>query len=67
MLLVERAWPPLIWGLAVAILFLAVSWLGVWLFAPRALRIAGVVLFALGLIAALAPLARLRWPATPRC
>ncbi len=63
MLLVERAWPPLVWGLAVAILFLAVSWLGVWLFAPRALRIAGVALFALGLVAALAPLLRLRWPA----
>jgi uncharacterized protein (TIGR02302 family) len=62
-LLVERAWPPLIWGLAVAILFLAVSWLGVWLFAPRALRVAGVALFALGLVAALAPLLRMRWPA----
>ena len=63
MILVERAWPPLIWGLAVAILFLAVSWLGVWLFAPRALRIAGVALFTLGLVAALAPILRLRWPA----
>jgi len=61
-LLVERAWPPLIWGLAVAILFLAVSWLGVWLFAPRALRIAGVALFSLGLVVALAPLLRMRWP-----
>ena len=49
--------------LAVAILFLAVSWLGVWLFAPRTLRIAGVALFALGLVAAIAPLLRLRWPA----
>ena len=35
-LFVERAWPPIVWGLAVAILFLAVSWLGAWLFAPRA-------------------------------
>ena len=61
-LLVERAWPPLVWALAVAALFLALSWLGVWAFAPRALRIGGVVLFALALIVALAPLVRLRWP-----
>ena len=45
------------------ILFLGVSWLGAWLFAPRALRIAGVALFGLGFLAALAPLLRLRWPA----
>ena len=62
-LVLERAWPPLVWGLAVAALFLAVSWLGLWLVAPLALRVAGVVLFALGLAAALAPLLRLRWPA----
>ncbi len=62
-LLIERAWPPLVAAIAVAILFLAVSWLGAWLFAPRALRVAGVVLFALGLLVALAPLLRLRWPA----
>ena len=62
-LLVEHAWPPIVWGLAVAILFVALSWLGVWLFAPRALRIAGVVLFALAVAASLAPLIRLRWPA----
>jgi uncharacterized protein (TIGR02302 family) len=61
----ERAWPPLVWGLAVAILFLAISWLGLWIFAPRTLRIAGVALFSFGLVAALAPLARLRWP-SPR-
>jgi uncharacterized protein (TIGR02302 family) len=63
MLFVERAWPPIVWGLAVAILFLGVSWLGAWLFAPRALRIAGVALFGFGFAVALAPLARLRWPA----
>ncbi len=62
-LIVERAWPPIVWGVAVAILFLAVSWLGVWIFAPRALRIAGVALIAIGLLTALAPLVRLRWPA----
>jgi uncharacterized protein (TIGR02302 family) len=62
-LLIERAWPPLVAALAVAILFLAVSWLGAWLFAPRALRVAGVALFALGLLVVLAPLLKLRWPA----
>ncbi|MBV8107314.1 MAG: TIGR02302 family protein [Hyphomicrobiales bacterium] len=62
MLLVERAWPPLVWALAVAALFLALSWFGVWLVAPPVMRVGGVVLFALALLAALAPLARLRWP-----
>ena len=61
-LFVERLWPPLAWALAVVVLFLAVSWLGLWLFAPREIRVAGVVLFALALAAALAPLVRLRWP-----
>jgi len=61
-LLVERAWPPLVWALAVAALFLALSWFGVWLIAPRLMRVGGVVLFALALLAALAPLVRLRWP-----
>ncbi len=63
-LFAERAWPPIVWGLAVTILFLAVSWLGLWIFAPRTVRIAGVALFSFGIIAALAPLARLRWPAS---
>ena len=62
-LLVERVWPPLAVTLAVSILFLAVSWVGAWQFAPRAVRIGGVVLFALALGAALSPLMRLRRPA----
>jgi uncharacterized protein (TIGR02302 family) len=62
-LLVERVWPPLVFALAVLILFLAASWLGLWQFAPRAFRIGGVVLFALACGAALSPLARLRRPA----
>ncbi len=61
-LLIERAWPPIVVAIGVTILFLGVSWLGAWLFAPRALRIAGVALFGLGFMAALAPLFRLRWP-----
>jgi uncharacterized protein (TIGR02302 family) len=63
-LLVERVWPPVVVTLAVSILFLAASWVGAWQFAPRAVRIGGVVLFALGLGAALSPLMRLRRPAT---
>ncbi len=61
-LLVERIWPPIVAALGVAILFLAVSWFGAWIFAPRIVRIVGVALFALGLMAALLPLIRLRWP-----
>ena len=62
-LLIERVWPPVVVAIGVTILFLCVCWLGAWLFAPRALRIAGVALFSLGFLAALAPLLRLRWPA----
>jgi uncharacterized protein (TIGR02302 family) len=62
-LLVERVWPPLVFALAVSILFLAASWAGAWQFAPRAVRVGGVILFALGLGAALSPLLRLRRPA----
>ncbi|HYA72282.1 MAG TPA: TIGR02302 family protein, partial [Roseiarcus sp.] len=61
-LLFERAWPPLAWTGALLALFLAASWFGVWLDAPRMGRIAGVALFAAFLLAALAPLARLRRP-----
>ena len=62
-LMVERVWPPLVFAVAVVILFLAASWLGVWQFAPRSFRIAGVVLFAVAGGVALAPLARMRRPA----
>ncbi len=63
-LLVERVWPPLVFTLAVGVLFLAASWAGAWQFAPRDIRIVGVVLFALGAGIALSPLLRLRRPAT---
>jgi uncharacterized protein (TIGR02302 family) len=62
-LLIERVWPPLVFALAVAILFLAASWVGAWQFAPRVLRIAGVILFAIAAGVALSPLLRLRRPA----
>jgi uncharacterized protein (TIGR02302 family) len=61
-LLWERAWPPLAWALAIVALFFAASWFGLWLDAPSGARMAGVALFAAGLIAALFPLARLRLP-----
>ena len=62
-LLVERIWPQLVFAIAVVILFLAASWAGAWQFAPQPIRIGGVILFALGVGAALSPLTRLRRPA----
>jgi uncharacterized protein (TIGR02302 family) len=61
--MVERVWPPIVFALAVVVLFLAASWLGVWQIAPRPFKIAGVVLFAVAAGIALSPLARLRRPA----
>ncbi len=61
-LVFERIWPPLAWSGALVALFLAASWLGLWLAVPRAGRIAGVALFAALLVGALAPLARLKRP-----
>ncbi len=61
-LVFERIWPPLAWAGALLAVFLAASWFGLWLTAPRVGRIAGVALFAALLLAALAPLARLRRP-----
>ena len=61
-LLVERAWPPLVWALAVAALFLAA--LMVRRLACRAARHAHRRRRPVraGALAALAPLVRLRWP-----
>ncbi|MGX1308314.1 uncharacterized protein (TIGR02302 family) [Amorphus suaedae] len=61
-LLWERLWPALALPLAVVCLFLALSWLGLWLAAPYWLRVGGLAVFGLGLLAALVPLARLRIP-----
>lgn len=69
--LVARARAALLWeqlwrGLApvagVVAIFAILAFLGFWQVAPRALRMAGVGLFALALIASLLPLRRLRWP-----
>ncbi|MCC6949564.1 MAG: TIGR02302 family protein [Bradyrhizobiaceae bacterium] len=58
----ERLW-PLLAAIAVAAgLFLAASWAGLWLMLPPLGRIAGLVLFALILIASFVPAIRLRIP-----
>nr|WP_246696620.1 TIGR02302 family protein [Methylobacterium planeticum] len=57
----ERAWPLLWRGIGVALAFLAVSWLGLWLDLAPVWRMVGLGLFALALVAALVPLLR-----TPR-
>ncbi|MCA6106024.1 TIGR02302 family protein [Bradyrhizobium cenepequi] len=59
----ERVWPHLARFLTVIGLFLVVSWVGLWLVLPLAVRLAGVGLFALLALAALLPLVRFRWPA----
>jgi uncharacterized protein (TIGR02302 family) len=58
----ERVWPPLAWSGAVVAVFLAASWFGLWFAAPRLARVGGLALFALALLATLAPLVRLRRP-----
>ncbi len=58
-LLWERIWPPLAALGALACLFVAVSWLGLWLELPRGGRIAGVAAFALAALALL-------WATRPR-
>ena len=59
----ERAWPALWMPVAVLILFLTLSWLGVWLDLAPASRQVGLALFGLAALGSLLPLLRLRWPA----
>ncbi len=58
----ERVWPPIAVALTVVGLFLAVSFLGLWLETPRWARIAGVIAFGFALAVALARLSLLRPP-----
>jgi uncharacterized protein (TIGR02302 family) len=58
----ERLWPALATLLTALGLFLALSWAGLWLALPPVGRAAGLVLFALLLVAALIPFVRLRLP-----
>jgi len=58
----ERLWPALA-SLATAVgLFLALSWLGLWLWLPPLGRVAGLVAFLMIAVAACLPLLRLRFP-----
>jgi len=61
-LLWEKLWPRLASALAVIGIFLAVSWLGLWIALPPLGRLVGVLFFALLLIASLLPLVGLRLP-----
>lgn len=61
-LLWERVWPLLAAVLSALGIFLAVSWAGLWIALPPYGRIAGVVFFALLLIAAFIPAIRIRIP-----
>ncbi|WP_271169086.1 TIGR02302 family protein [Hansschlegelia plantiphila] len=58
----EGAWPWLAAALGVVVLFLAASWFGLWDALHPLGRMAGVALFALAFLAALAPLLRLAAP-----
>jgi uncharacterized protein (TIGR02302 family) len=58
----ERSWPHLARLLSVAGLFLAVSWVGLWLALPFVVRAIGLGLFALAALGVLLPLVRFRWP-----
>jgi uncharacterized protein (TIGR02302 family) len=58
----ERIWPLLWLPLTVVLVFLSLSWLGIWLEATPLLRQIGVGAFTLALLASLAPLLSLRRP-----
>jgi uncharacterized protein (TIGR02302 family) len=58
----ERVWPPLATLATVFGLFLAVSWLGLWLWLPAIGRIAGIIIFAGLLVAAAWPVLFVRFP-----
>jgi uncharacterized protein (TIGR02302 family) len=58
----ERLWPHLARFLTVAGLFLAASWLGLWLVLPFVGRAFGIGVFLILALAALFPLVGFRWP-----
>ncbi len=60
----ERLWPALAAFATVIGLFLALSWLGVWIWLPPLGRAAGLLALAALAIAAAVPLGRLRIPGT---
>ena len=58
----ERAWPRLAWSVGVVVLFLALSWAGLWTMVPDPVRLVLVALFVVGFAAALVPLRGFRRP-----
>jgi uncharacterized protein (TIGR02302 family) len=58
----EQGWPHLARLLTVIGLFLVLSWAGLWLVLPFAVRIAGVAVFVVLALAAVVPMLRFRWP-----
>lgn len=58
----ERVWPPLAGVAAVLALFLALSWLGLWLVVPAAVRLVVLAALAVGLAWPLWRLVRVRAP-----
>ena len=63
-LFVERLMPRLLPMLGVAALFLAFAWFGLFRLMPDMVRWALLVVFGVGFVATLLPIARLRWPAS---
>jgi uncharacterized protein (TIGR02302 family) len=61
-LLWERAWPRLWFPLAILVVFLTASWLGLWVDAAPLMRTTGMGLFTAAFILSLWPLTRLRLP-----
>src|SRR5690606_16774672 len=61
-LFLERMAPRLLPSLCITALFFAFAWFGLFRLAPDLLRWALVAAFSLGFIAALLPIARMRWP-----
>ncbi|MBM6582510.1 TIGR02302 family protein [Microvirga sp. BT689] len=62
----EEAWPRLWLPLAIILLFLTLSWLGLWLDLPVLWRRIGLGLFAAAFLLSLWPLLRLRMPSRTR-
>lgn len=58
----EYLWPRLVPVLCLGGLFLAISWIGLWINVPRWGRILGLAVFAAALLALLAPLRLFRLP-----
>jgi uncharacterized protein (TIGR02302 family) len=61
----ERAWPRIWLPLTIVLVFLTVSWLGLWVSASPLMRTAGLALFVAAFVLSFFPVARLRWPGRP--